>query len=368
MNVVDLGFLSMNKTFADKLISWQLKHGRHELPWQGTNNPYAIWVAEVMLQQTQVATVIPYYQRFMQVFPNIRSLAKAPIEKVLALWSGLGYYARGRNLHQAACQIMVEHRGKFPRNMVDLQRLPGIGRSTAAAVSAFAFGECCTILDGNVKRILARYFGIAGCPGERAVEARLWQIAESLLPENSNRKTMVVYTQALMDLGALVCVRSRPHCQQCPLQNDCVAHGNNQTAILPTAKVKKLLPVKQAVHLIIINQNRILLERRPVSGIWGGLWCFPEMPVEHDGMNYCQRNLNMRVTRFCELPRLNHTFTHFKLSIYPQIMQLVAHELVCEENNHVWKTIDDAEKLAIPTPVKKLLSLTEAVFRSSNHV
>ncbi len=358
----------MNSTFADRLIRWQLEHGRHALPWQGTDNSYAIWVSEVMLQQTQVTTVIPYYQRFMAAFPDIASLADAPVEEVLALWSGLGYYTRGRNLHRAACVIMEKYDGVFPREVALLEQLPGIGRSTAAAIAAFAFGERFTILDGNVKRILVRYLGISGYPGERAVEARLWQIAESLLPEQGDRETMATYTQALMDLGALVCVRTRPRCHCCPLRADCMAYQNNLTAVLPVSRPKKLLPVREIIHLILIDQNRILLERRPSSGIWGGLWCFPEMLVSQDSMSYCEQNFNLRVTKFSELPHLNHTFTHFKLCIYPQLMQSVTCGPVCEESDRIWVTIDEAMKRAIPTPVKKLLSMTDAILRSSDHV
>lgn len=357
----------MSLTFADRLIRWQREYGRHALPWQNTCDPYAIWMSEVMLQQTQVTTVIPYYKRFMVVFPEVASLARASVEEVLALWSGLGYYARGRNLHRAASIIMEQHGGVFPRDREALQQLPGIGRSTAAAIAAFAFGERCTILDGNVKRILARYFGISGHPGERVVEEQLWKAAENLLPRRGGRKTMATYTQALMDLGALVCLRARPRCRQCPLQIDCIAHRNDLTAALPAPKPGKLLPARQAVHLILVDdRNRILLERRPASGIWGGLWCFPEIPVDQDSMDYCQQNLKLEVIKFAELPCLYHTFTHFKLAIYPQLMQLITYHPVCEENNHIWVTIDEAMRRAIPVPVRKLLSTATTILRPSD--
>lgn len=262
-------------SFAGRLIRWQLECGRHSLPWQGTRDPYAIWVSEVMLQQTQVSSVIPYYQRFMASFPDVASLAGVPVGDVLTLWSGLGYYSRARNLHRAACVIMEQYSGVFPQDAATLQRLPGIGRSTAAAIAAFAFGERGTILDGNVKRILARYFGISGYPGEKSVEERLWQLAESLLPaEESNHQIVVSYTQALMDLGALVCARSRPRCQYCPLQADCIACQNDLTADLPVPKPRKTLPVRETVHLILLDQERILLKKRPASGIWGGIVVF----------------------------------------------------------------------------------------------
>lgn len=358
----------MSQTFAGRLIRWQLEHGRHGLPWQGTNDPYAIWVSEVMLQQTQVLTVIPYYQQFMRAFPDVSSLAEAPLERVLALWSGLGYYSRARHLHRSAQLLLEDYGGEFPHDRTVLQRLPGIGRSTAAAIAAFAFGECCTILDGNVKRILARYFGIHGYPGERAIEAQLWQMAERLLPQGPDSKTMASYTQALMDLGALVCVRARPRCQLCPLQSDCVAYRHDQTAVLPTPKPRKSLPVKAAAHLIVIDHNRIFLEKRPPSGIWGGLWCFPELAVDQDSIDYCARNINLSVSKITELPCLNHGFTHFKLCIYPQLLRLVMPGPSCAVSDRTWVTIEEARQLAIPAPVKKLLSMTETVFQSCNHV
>ncbi|WP_350283374.1 A/G-specific adenine glycosylase [Nitrosomonas sp.] len=359
-------------SFAGRLIRWQLEYGRHSLPWQGTRDPYAIWVSEIMLQQTQVSSVIPYYQRFMASFPDVASLAGVPVGDVLTLWSGLGYYSRARNLHRAACIIMEQYSGVFPQDATTLQRLPGIGRSTAAAIAAFAFGERGTILDGNVKRILARYFGIGGHPGEKSVEERLWQLAESLLPaEESNHQIVASYTQALMDLGALVCVRSRPHCRYCPLQADCVACQNDLTADLPVPKPRKMLPVRETVHLILLDQERILLKKRPASGIWGGLWCFPEISVDQDSIDYCEKNLHVRVTKLARLPHLRHTFTHFKLIIQPHLLQSIMHQPVCEEkceeNGYLWLTIEQAMQQAIPVPVRKLLSIAHPYFQSHIH-
>lgn len=354
--------------FASRLIKWQFENGRHSLPWQGTRDPYAIWVSEVMLQQTQVTTVISYYERFMVAFPDVASLAVVPVEDVLTLWSGLGYYSRGRNLHHAARIIMEQHDGIFPQDAATLQQLPGVGRSTAAAIAVFAFGERCTILDGNVKRILARYFGVKGYPGEKAIEERLWQLAESLLPaEDNDHQTIASYIQALMDLGALVCVRSRPRCQCCPLQTGCIAYQYNLTADLPVPKPRKALPVRETIHLILIDdQERVLLEKRPAPGIWGGLWCFPEAPVDQDSADYCERNLHMQAIKITELPRLQHTFTHFKLNIQPQLLQPAIHQAVCvgmhEENNCIWLTIDEALQRAIPVPVRKLLLMTRSCF------
>jgi A/G-specific adenine glycosylase len=354
--------------FAEKLIQWQCIYGRHSLPWQGTRDPYAIWVSEIMLQQTQVSTVIPYYERFMAVFPDVTSLADAPLEEVLILWSGLGYYSRGRSLHRAARMILEQYGGVFPQDAPTLQQLPGIGRSTAAAIAAFAFGGYYTILDGNVKRILVRYFGISEYPGEKITEKYLWELAESLLPLKKNHQTIASYIQALMDLGALVCVRTRPRCLRCPLQTGCNAYQNNLTAVLPAPRPKKVLPVKEIVHLILLDQGRILLEERSVSGIWGGLWCFPEMAVDQDSIDYCEKNLHVRTIKFAELPSLRHTFTHFKLIIQPQLLQVVTPLSVCEgsdrENNNRWLTLEETLQQAIPTPVRKLLLMTQPLLGS----
>lgn len=326
-----------------------------------------------MLQQTQVSTVIPYYVRFMATFPNIVSLANAPLEQVLMLWSGLGYYSRGRNLHRAARILLEQHDSVFPQDVLTLQRLPGIGRSTAAAIAAFAFGKYHAILDGNVKRILARYFGISECPGEKLVEKYLWELAESLLPRKKDYQAIASYTQALMDLGALVCVRTRPRCSSCPLQVDCYAYQNNRTATLPVPKPKKVLPVKEIAYLILLNQGRILLEKRSASGIWGGLWCFPEMAIDQDGIDYCEKHLRVRAIKFAELPILQHTFTHFKLIIQPQLLQSIMPLSVHveteshEKNSNFWLTIEEALQQAIPAPVRKLLLMTERTLQSCAH-
>lgn len=344
--------------FANTLIHWQVLHGRHELPWQGTRDPYAIWIAEIMLQQTQVITVIPYYQRFLQAFPNINSLANASIDAVLALWSGLGYYSRGRNVHKAACLMVEYYQGRFPQQAADIQQLPGIGRSTAAAIAAFAYGERCAILDGNVKRVLARYFGIFGYPGEAKTEALLWQKAETLLPEENSRQHMAAYTQALMDLGATVCTRHRPRCHDCPLQRDCVAFRENRVASLPTPKLRKPLPSKQTTFLLLIEQNKILLEKRPDSGIWGGLWCLPERHNDHNSQLYCRQFLGIDVALLADLPPLAHTFTHFKLKIHTHLLQVI-HRSHKNTDDEIWVTLNDAKKLAIPVPVRKILSKTD---------
>lgn len=359
-------------TFADRLIRWQLEHGRHSLPWQGTRDPYAIWISEVMLQQTQVNAVIPYYLRFMARFPDVAALAIVPVEDVLALWSGLGYYSRGRNLHRAACIIMEQYGGIFPRDAAALQQLPGIGRSTAAAIAAFAFGEHCTILDGNVKRILARYFGISEYPGKQVVEEQLWQLAEELLPTMGNHRTIAAYTQALMDLGALVCVRRRPDCYHCPLQADCFACQQNLTANLPVPKPRKTLPVRETIHLILLNQkNQIFLEKRPAEGIWGGLLCFPEIPIDQDGINFCEEHLRVRAITLAHLPHLPHSFTHFKLNIQPLLLRCTGNLPACEKNdeekNCLWLTIEQALLRGIPVPTRKLLLMTRSYLSPKTH-
>ncbi|SOD40211.1 A/G-specific adenine glycosylase [Nitrosovibrio sp. Nv4] len=352
-------------SFAAKLIGWQKQHGRHHLPWQNTRDPYAIWLSEIMLQQTQVSTVIPYYRRFLQRFPDINSLALASLDDVLAQWSGLGYYSRGRNLHRAARLIVANHQGIFPRDVEAIRQLPGIGRSTAAAIAAFAYGERCAILDGNVKRIFVRYFGIEGYPGEKWNEILLWQKAEELLPprdadQNQINGRIEAYTQALMDLGATVCTRGKPKCASCPVQSDCIALRDSRTDKLPTPRLRKSLPEKETVLLVLMKQNMILLEKRPATGIWGGLWCLPEMPVSKNAVEYCMQNFGMKVKPPAQMQPFDHTFTHFKLRIYPQSLQVVSCSVATgskgqDRGESIWMTADDALKAAIPSPVRKLL-------------
>lgn len=345
-------------TFAHALIHWQTQYGRHGLPWQGTNDPYAIWVAEIMLQQTQVMTVIPYYQRFLESFPDVECLAKAPIDAVLALWSGLGYYSRGRNLHKAACLIVERYQGRFPQHAATIQQLPGIGRSTAAAIAAFAYGERCAILDGNVKRVLTRCFGISGYPGEKTTETLLWQKADALLPEAGDKQQMAAYTQALMDLGATVCTHHQPKCLSCPLQPDCVAFKENRVASLPTPRPRKSLPSKETTFLLLINQDKIFLEKRSSPGIWGGLWCLPEREIDHNSQVSSPPYLEMDAVPVANLPPLDHAFTHFKLRIHTQLLQVTSRP--CKKMDRaIWVTIDDALQCAIPAPVRKILLKTD---------
>jgi A/G-specific adenine glycosylase len=277
------------------IIDWQQIHGRHDLPWQNTSDAYRIWLSEVMLQQTQVATVLDYYQRFLEKFPTVESLAQAPIDDVLALWSGLGYYSRARNLHRCAQQVCSQYGGQFPQSQALLSELPGIGRSTAAAIAAFAFGHSAAILDGNVKRVFCRVFGVEGYPGVGRVEQSLWLIAEREKPQGG----VQAYTQGLMDLGATLCTRQKPRCTDCPVSQHCAAFIEGRQAELPERKPKKVIPTKIANFELIQKNGEVLLERRPPSGIWGGLWCFPQFETLPVGSKI--------------LGSFEHGFTHFKM-------------------------------------------------------
>jgi A/G-specific adenine glycosylase len=320
--------------FADEIIAWQKLHGRHDLPWQNTTDAYAIWVSEIMLQQTQVVAVIGYYAKFMLRFPTIAALAASTQEDVLQYWSGLGYYSRARNLHNAAQRIVDEFSGNFPRSFDDILSLPGIGRSTAAAISTFAYNQPMPILDGNVKRVFARYFLIKGWPGLPIIEKEMWQIA---LHENPNNDA-AVYTQGLMDLGATLCIRSRPRCTSCPLVATCQAYAQQQTQALPTPKPRKTLPERSTTMLLYMNANEVMLEKRANTGIWGGLWSFPEVEAMPN---------NAQI-----LPKFTHTFTHFKLHIQPVIIWADKQK---GAPNTLWIGLDEAIDAAIPTPVRKIL-------------
>lgn len=335
--------------FNQRLIAWQQAQGRHDLPWQ-VSDPYRVWLSEIMLQQTQVDTVIPYYQRFLERFPDIASLAEATQDEVMALWSGLGYYARGRNLHAAARQIVDRHGGVFPGAIEAIVALPGIGRSTAAAIAVFAFGQRQAILDGNVKRVLCRCFGIDGWPGEAAVERRLWALAESILPEQE----VVAYTQGLMDLGATLCRRSRPDCPACPFADDCLANRQGRQAELPTARVRKALPEKTTRMLILLHAGAVLLEKRPQSGIWGGLWSLPEGDPAEDVQTMVQR-LGLTAETSIDLAVLMHTFSHYRLQILPSLLHVAHPDSRAEAPGRLWLALADVPDAALPTPVRTLL-------------
>ncbi|MFA6063257.1 MAG: A/G-specific adenine glycosylase [Gallionella sp.] len=331
--------------FSLALIAWQRCNGRHDLPWQG-GDAYRVWLSEIMLQQTQVGTVIPYYRRFIEFFPNVVALADATEEQVLAHWSGLGYYARGRNLHRAARMIATQHAGEFPDQFEQLLALPGVGRSTAAAICAQAYHQRHAILDGNVKRVLTRYCGIAGSTAVKSVENQLWLLAESLLPE----RDMATYTQALMDMGATLCTRSKPKCEQCPVHGACVAYQTGRVAELPTPKARKVVPERHATFLLVMAGREILLEKRGPSGLWGGLWCLPQRD-EGDAEYEPGWTIGEQIT----WPVFTHVFTHFKLHITPRLLRLVDKPCQIQQTGSVWMDVDVALNAAIPTPVRQLL-------------
>lgn len=352
--------------FSADLIAWQKQHGRHQLPWQNTQDPYRIWLSEIMLQQTQVAAVIPYYQRFLENFADVQALAAAPLDEVMALWSGLGYYSRARNLHRCAQQVVAEHGGVFPADGEQLAALPGIGRSTAAAIAAFSYGMRAAILDGNVKRVFCRVFGIDGFPGEKRVENALWQRAESLMPAQDIES----YTQGLMDLGATLCTRSKPQCASCPLQARCVALASGRTAELPTRKPKKTVPEKSTVMLVVVHQGEVLLEQRPGHGIWGGLSSLPElsrMPSALLSETVSLHALEMalvefgEIARFAVLPDFSHGFTHYKLQVKPVQVELLQRFNFVGQNNYQWVPLRGIAHAALPAPVKKLLLALTAI-------
>ena len=304
-----------------------------------------------MLQQTQVAAVIPYYLRFLAAFPDVRALAGAPLDRVLLHWSGLGYYRRAHHLHATAKAVVDLHGGAFPRDPSSLATLPGIGRSTAAAIAAFAFGARAAILDGNVKRVLARHRGIEGFPGAPNVEAVLWAVAESLLP----KRGIEIYAQALMDLGATACTRAAPRCIDCPVARDCVALRDGRVAELPSPRPKKALPRRAVRMLVVERAGTILLEKRPAAGIWGGLWSLPEIGPDADVARHCRARFAASVIVGDELRPIEHGFTHFRLTIHPQRVTVRAWPSRAESPGLVWLTRDDALGAALPAPIRKLL-------------
>lgn len=349
--------------FSSRLIAWQEQHGRHGLPWQQSREAYRVWLSEIMLQQTQVTAVIPYYQRFLSSFPTVFALAAAPVEEVMEHWSGLGYYTRARNLHQCAKQVVEKYQGQFPADPALLQELPGIGRSTAAAITAFSYGTVAAILDGNVKRVLARVFAIDGYPGSKPVEDQMWKLARALLPEQG----IEAYTQGLMDMGATLCVRSSPKCPQCPFQDRCQAYAQGRTAELPERKPKKAQKEKQAIMLVVQDGQQVLLERRPPTGIWGGLLSLPELAGMQEygddmiSVDAQMAELKQKAGRFGViasiqvLPVVSHAFTHFKLQILPVQVQLSERHAMISEDDHSWQNLHDAGQLALPAPIKNLL-------------
>ena len=331
--------------FSNSLIDWYQQYGRKDLPWQNTNDPYRIWVSEIMLQQTQVATVIPYFERFMDRFPTILDLATAEQDDVLHLWTGLGYYARARNLQKAAKLIVDKHNEKFPQHFDDVVALPGIGRSTAGAILSFAFNQRYAILDGNVKRVLTRFYAVEGWPGNKKVEQQLWKLAE----QNTPAKNVGQYTQAIMDLGATLCTRSKPGCDLCPFKTECQAYAQNRTSDFPYSKPKKTKPVKTSNMLLIKNEHgELLLQQRPPAGIWGGLWCFPEQHEVHE--------LGMEIDTETAWQSFRHTFSHYHLDITPIPAKLVAYNNAISDNTGlVWYHPDKPLEIGLAAPIKKLI-------------
>lgn len=352
------------QNFSPRLLTWFDLHGRKDLPWQQNKTPYRVWVSEIMLQQTQVSSVIGYYQRFMTRFPNLDSLAQASEGEVLEHWAGLGYYARGRNLLKAARILCNEHQGHFPDDQEKIEALPGIGRSTAGAILSIAFKQPATILDGNVKRVLCRHEAISTWPGERKTEQRLWKIAESYSPQ----QRVDDYSQAIMDLGATLCTRSKPDCERCPLTSTCQAYQQNMQQSLPKSKPKKTLPHKQTRLLHIISSDnlntsndchRVLLEKRPSPGIWGGLHSLPECSATlsmNEVQAYCEQQFDIEILKHSELSSFHHTFSHYKLELRPiQIWARPRSNAVNEASDHYWFGPESVSRLGLPAPIKKYL-------------
>ncbi len=333
------------RSFAKKVIAYYHDKGRKDLPWHNTKDVYSIWLSEIMLQQTQVKTVIPYYQKFLVKFPDVISLANASQDEVLHLWSGLGYYSRARNLHKTAQLVRDEFSGKFPESQAELESLPGVGRSTAGAIAAFAFDKSTAILDGNVKRVLARCFAIEGWYGQSKVLKQLWELAETLTPEQE----AAAFNQAMMDLGAIVCKRSKPNCQECPLSAKCLALQQNRVDELPHKKPKKQRPSKSVYWFLHLKQGKILLNKRPPTGIWGGLWSLPEIEVD-----------NYQVSTEQKLEPILHKFSHYDLNIQPLIIQKVMKNQsnmgIMEPDLQHWCSLKEPLNLGVPTPVKNLLA------------
>jgi A/G-specific adenine glycosylase len=340
------------RRFAACLIVWHERHGRHDLPWQHGRTAYRVWVSEIMLQQTQVATVIPYYERFMHRFPDIGTLAAAPVDEVLHLWSGLGYYARARNLHRAAVCITGEHGGRFPQDFEAVAGLPGIGRSTAGAILALSRGERFPILDGNVRRVLSRHFGVEGSPSDRAIQQRLWDLSDDCTPA----KHVDTYTQAVMDLGATVCVRRNPSCATCPVAATCVAHRSGRQHELPSPKPARVRRLRQVFMLAAVREDGdVLLERRPESGIWGGLWCLPEFASATEAAEYALRSLPGASTRPIPLAPVEHAFTHFDLVITPLLAHCADSAEKAPSAQTQWYRARTPAKVGLPAPIRLLL-------------
>lgn len=344
------------EVFQRAVFDWFDQHGRTSLPWQQDKTPYRVWVSEIMLQQTQVATVIPYYQRFMERFPALQDLAEAEQDEVLHFWTGLGYYSRARNLHKAAQILWQQHHGEFPATVDAVQELPGIGRSTAGAILSISRGVRAPILDGNVKRVLTRLHGVEGWPGSKPVEDLLWRLADYYTPD----RRLPDYTQVMMDLGATLCTRSKPACLLCPLKDHCKAYGMGTPTAFPHAKPRKTIPEKHTYMLLVHDrqQHKVLLEKRPASGVWGGLWSLPEMVSTEQAEQFCaswQAELHQQ-----SLPAVKHTFSHFHLHITPLLAQGGSDSKLMEPERWLWYNLDAPESVGLAAPVKRLLAQLDA--------
>lgn len=339
--------------FSRAVLDWFAHSGRHHLPWQEQPDPYRVWVSEIMLQQTQVTTVIPYFQRFMEHYPSVHTLAAAALDEVLHLWTGLGYYARARNLHRSAGIVSEQLQGKFPRTVEGLCELPGIGRSTAGAILSLGAGIRAPILDGNVKRVLCRYHAIPGWPDQPAVQKQLWVIAEEATPTQD----FAAYTQAMMDLGATVCTRSKPLCGSCPLQKACQALAQNAVDEFPHRKPSRAIPTRTTQMLMCLTGNgQVLLEKRPPSGIWGGLWSFPEFAHYQQIEVFCQQWLGAQRVELESWPMVRHTFSHFHLQITPvRVTSFAKPHSVMEAERWLWYPLDQTIPVGLAAPVRELL-------------
>lgn len=345
-----------NSDFSSRILAWFDQNGRKDLPWQHNKTPYRVWVSEIMLQQTQVKTVIPYYERFMQRFPDVIALADAQQDEVLHHWTGLGYYARARNLQKAAQKIRDKHNGEFPTDIEEVVALPGIGRSTAGAVLSIAAGQSHSILDGNVKRVLARAFAVEGWPGNKAVENALWEYADNLTPKARTAD----YTQAMMDMGATLCTRSKPACDQCPLQSQCLAYAQGRQSEFPGKKPKKAIPVRETVMLLPMWQSQVLVYKRPPAGLWGGLWGFFESENLEQVGEHAQK-LGLEDFQQSELEAFRHTFSHFHLDIQPVILHLrdLPQNRVAEQET-LWYDLKQPANIGLAAPTKKLFTTIAA--------
>ena len=343
---------SQTSQIQQAILNWYDQHGRKTLPWQQGINPYRVWLSEVMLQQTTVAAVIPYFERFTEKFPTVVELAAAHVDEVLHLWSGLGYYSRARNLHKAAQMVVNEFGRQFPQNLDDLQKLPGVGRSTAGAIASISMSIRAPILDGNVKRVLCRLHAVDGWPGKSSVARELWKLAEEYTPE----KRLPAWTQAVMDMGATLCTRSKPDCLHCPISQWCEAHAKGEETRYPEPKPSKILPERQVRMLILVNQHgEVMLEKRPPMGIWGGLWSFPEIEILDDLTESAKSRFGVQLSASETWKTFRHTFSHYHLDIEPVKSFVNSQETDIADKQQSWFSIEKTQKLGIPAPAKKLL-------------